>query len=1070
MTLRLRSIATLTLLALTALFAASCNAPEARVEVALITDAIPGVEFHFVELDLFVNGGLTPELERSARMQVATGDRFETARTITRFLPISPGSYHLEARLVARDGVRPVLDRNMDIEVREDMRIVIRMDRACITVECPGSGDSGNTECVGGECEDPTCASSPLTCPTHTGCTSAADCPTSSTCATSQCVDGVCFAFPDADACPATSYCDLTRGCVPYEGGDVCGTPCTLGECGVGRWLCGAGGTMTCEPFLTRPPGEPCGEGVCDGTGACEACVPGEACETGNACEVGITDCSTGHQVCVGTGPRPSGTSCREATGVCDAAEVCDGSSVACPSDARVAAGTECRASAGDCDAAEVCDGTEAACPADALRASDYVCRGSTGACDAEELCDGSTALCPSDARMSAGTVCRAASGACDGAEVCDGTAAACPSDSLRSAGFVCRAAASSCDVQEVCSGASSACPINAYVALGNACSAGFCNGMGMCLDTCTPGAACSTGNPCEVGRTDCSTGTPSCVAVGPGNAGAVCRASTGPCDVADTCSGTSTACTDVRAAATVVCRAAAAGGCDRAEMCNGTAVTCPADTFLPATTTCRAAATGGCDVAEMCTGTTAACPVDRFSAATVVCRVSGGFCDVAETCSGSAAACPANAFQPSTLQCRASLGACDPAEQCTGSAALCPTDALTGAGTTCRASSGQCDAREVCSGSVATCPVDASQPAGTACTTPYPDGVCRATTCVPRVLDVRTNVSDFDNEPFTCLLQSDGLVACWGSNLSGQIATGTAGGSIALPRRITLPASATHISVGNSHACALLTTGALWCWGRNANGQVIPGGSGNVLSPMMTLPNTADAIVEAGAGYGFTCVRRMSGAVDCWGQFGGTMRTTPTRMWASGVVDLHQSTWGPVVRLSDNRTQWIGDLGWGYTTSVAATLNADAAESVPLNALHVGTGWDHSCAVRSDRRVVCMGHDDGKAGDGLPNPSMNRPPVVALNVMNAAMVASGSNDSYAVTLTGELWNWNTSVLPALVPGVSGVTSVSSGFNYACFVRSGRAQCVGSNAQGQLGTGDTSPRSVLTDVAGLPVL
>ena len=721
--MRLRSIASLTLLALTLLFA-SCDAPEARVEVALITDAIPGLEFHFVELDLFANGASTPQLTRAARVQVATGDRFQSARTITRFLPVAPGSYHLEARLVARDGVRPVLDRNLEIDVREDMRIVIRLDRACITVECPGSGVAGATECVGGRCEDPTCASSPLTCPTRTGCTSAADCPRSSTCSASECVDGVCFAFPSPDACPTTSYCDLSRGCVPYDGGNVCGQPCTLGECGVGRWSCGTDGSMTCIPFLMRPPGEPCGDGVCDGTGACEACVPGAACSTGNACEVGVTDCSSGTQVCVGTGPRGAGTECRAASGVCDAAEVCDGTSVVCPSDARVSAGSECRASSGDCDVAEVCDGTSDACPSDALQPSSYVCRTSIGACDSEERCDGASAACPSDARTSAGTVCRAATGACDSAEVCDGAAATCPSDALRGAGAVCRAAASSCDVQEVCSGSSNACPIDGYVVIGNACTAGFCNGMGMCLSTCTPGAACSTGNPCEVGRTDCGTGTPRCLPVGPGNAGAVCRMAAGPCDVSDVCSGTSTVCTDVRAAATVVCRAAAAGGCDVAERCNGTAVTCPTDAFSPATTTCRVAAAGGCDLPETCTGTTAACPADRFAPASLVCRASAGFCDVAESCSGTAAACPTNGFQPSSLQCRTSAGVCDVAESCTGSAAACPTDAFRTSATVCRASTEFCDLAESCTGSSVSCPANGYRAPGTVCA----GGMCNTT------------------------------------------------------------------------------------------------------------------------------------------------------------------------------------------------------------------------------------------------------------------------------------------------------------------------------------------------------
>jgi cysteine-rich repeat protein len=113
--------------------------------------------------------------------------------------------------------------------------------------------------------------------------------------------------------------------------------------------------------------------------------------------------------------------------------------------------------------------------------------------------------------------------------------------------------------------------------------------------------------------------------------AGTSCRASAGPCDVAETCTGTSAACpADQLAAAGTTCRAAA-GTCDVAETCTGTAAACPADAFVAAGTTCRAAA-GPCDVAETCTGTAAACPADQLAAAGTVCRVAAGTCDVAET------------------------------------------------------------------------------------------------------------------------------------------------------------------------------------------------------------------------------------------------------------------------------------------------------------------------------------------------------------------------------------------------------------------------------------------------------
>src|SRR5207249_11355513 len=60
------------------------------------------------------------------------------------------------------------------------------------------------------------------------------------------------------------------------------------------------------------------------------------------------------------------------------------------------------------------------------------------------------------------------------------------------------------------------------------------------------------------------------------------------------------------------VCRAAVAGGCDVAETCTGSSDACSADGFQPSGTVCRASA-GSCDVAETCSGSSATCPSDAF-------------------------------------------------------------------------------------------------------------------------------------------------------------------------------------------------------------------------------------------------------------------------------------------------------------------------------------------------------------------------------------------------------------------------------------------------------------------------
>jgi hypothetical protein len=151
-------------------------------------------------------------------------------------------------------------------------------------------------------------------------------------------------------------------------------------------------------------------------------------------------------------------------------------------------------------------------------------------------------------------------------------------------AGFVCRPAVGPCDVADVCNGKANGCAPNAFVPDGTSCNdSNSCTIGGTCqAGVCTGGvtSSCNDNNPCTVDACDAQSG---CVHT-PGNAGTVCRAAAGACDVAEVCSGSSAACpADVRKPAGTVCRAAA-GACDVAETCAGSAQ-CPEDKFVAAGT-----------------------------------------------------------------------------------------------------------------------------------------------------------------------------------------------------------------------------------------------------------------------------------------------------------------------------------------------------------------------------------------------------------------------------------------------------------------------------------------------------
>jgi alpha-tubulin suppressor-like RCC1 family protein len=71
------------------------------------------------------------------------------------------------------------------------------------------------------------------------------------------------------------------------------------------------------------------------------------------------------------------------------------------------------------------------------------------------------------------------------------------------------------------------------------------------------------------------------------------------------------------------------------------------------------------------------------------------------------------------------------------------------------------------------------------------------------------------------CAVLSTGALECWGSNWWGQIGDGTQTDSLTPVQVSGLSSGVLSASIGDSHACALLTTGAVKCWGQGPRGQL---------------------------------------------------------------------------------------------------------------------------------------------------------------------------------------------------------------------------------------------------------
>jgi len=123
----------------------------------------------------------------------------------------------------------------------------------------------------------------------------------------------------------------------------------------------------------------------------------------------------------------------------------------------------------------------------------------------------------------------------------------------------------------------------------------------------------------------------------------------------------------------------------------------------------------------------------------------------------------------------------------------------------------------------------------------------------------------------FTCALIEGGTVSCWGLNLRGQLGSATNNdnqNANPSPASIAGLGGVTGLTAGYEHTCALITGGAVKCWGVNAYGQLgNPNGTGAFsANPDPALVVGLPAVSALAAGGEFTCALLDTGSADCWG------------------------------------------------------------------------------------------------------------------------------------------------------------------------------------------------------------
>jgi alpha-tubulin suppressor-like RCC1 family protein len=306
-----------------------------------------------------------------------------------------------------------------------------------------------------------------------------------------------------------------------------------------------------------------------------------------------------------------------------------------------------------------------------------------------------------------------------------------------------------------------------------------------------------------------------------------------------------------------------------------------------------------------------------------------------------------------------------------------------------------------------------------------------------------------------TCALLTTGQVRCWGSNSSGQLgySNTTTIGDTEHPSAVgpvQLGGTATAITAGSSHTCALLTTGQVRCWGANGSGQL-------GLNSIETIGNDEHPDSVAAVQLGGDAIAISGGASHTC----ALMRTADVRCWGSGTD---------------------GRLGGKSTATIGDTEHPDSVDPVQLggSATAIFAGTVHSCALLTTGQVRCWGSggSTGRLGYGTSAGNVGddeHPDTVGpVQLGGTAMAIAGAGAHTCALLTtglvrcwgqsndGQLGYGNTQTIgdnehpsaagPVRLGGTA--TAITAGGTMNCaLLTSGQVRCWGTG--GRLGYANT---------------
>jgi len=316
-------------------------------------------------------------------------------------------------------------------------------------------------------------------------------------------------------------------------------------------------------------------------------------------------------------------------------------------------------------------------------------------------------------------------------------------------------------------------------------------------------------------------------------------------------------------------------------------------------------------------------------------------------------------------------------------------------------------------------------------------------------------------------------------------------------------------VSAGDLHTVLLKNDGTVWAWGYNSAGELGNGTTTNSSVPVQVMANSTTpltGIVAVAAGTRESFAVDSSGNVWAWGynldgELGIGLTTNPTYptqvAGLSGFVSVASANYhtlalrndGTILAWGANNNGQIGNNSVSAYVTKAVNVSSALGQSSPnfQGAVAIAAGANHSLALDSNGNVWAWGGNAaGQLGNGDSSLASKLIPVPVIyngsQFSGIVALAAGATNSFALKSDGTVWAWgdnstgelgngttsSTPVATNLTAGeVNGLSSMATVANQFAVGTDGSLHGWRNNASGQLGAGYAAGSATVPIVVNL---